>query len=285
MTPAPVVLQSRVERITPDIAREYLNRNTSNRCVTQSMVNFYAREMQCGRWQFNGDSIRFDSNGNLIDGQHRLLAIIKSGVSLDMLVISGLDSKSFLTIDQGKKRSVGDCFSISGIRQYTLVSGIVRGKMMLEKSRSISSASGGDRNARASSSQLILEEYQAHALEYSNIACFANNAYKAMRIITPAEIGGYYAHLMLTLGWAQEVIEDFLSQITGFTNPTHPTLQLLNKRLICSRTTNAIKITSAYRQQLIIKCWNNFVSGGKPFKTLKWNEETEGKLSFKSNTL
>jgi len=79
------------EKITPDMAQEYLKFNTENyRSLSKDRVISYASDMKNGRWQFNGESIKFSENGQLIDGQHRLQAIIRAGVPVDMLVIRGV---------------------------------------------------------------------------------------------------------------------------------------------------------------------------------------------------
>lgn len=97
-----------LQRITPDIATQYLEHNKTNRNFKKSRVARYAREMTRGQWLQTGDPIRFDTNGDLIDGQNRLLAIIEAGVTLDMYVIRGLEPKSYTVLDSGLARTWGD---------------------------------------------------------------------------------------------------------------------------------------------------------------------------------
>lgn len=105
------------ETITPDIANEYLKNNKSNRNLDNKRIARYAREMELGRWLINGDTIRFDTDGILLDAQHRLEAIVKSGVTVEALVVRDLPKEAFATIDVGKNRSGGDILTISG-HQY-----------------------------------------------------------------------------------------------------------------------------------------------------------------------
>ena len=101
------------ETITPQIATTWLESNTNNRNVNKLAVDQYASDMARGYWKLNGDPIRLGTN-RLIDGQHRLMAVCKSGVSIESVVIRGLDNDVFNTIDAGRKRTAGDTFGLHG---------------------------------------------------------------------------------------------------------------------------------------------------------------------------
>ena len=84
----------KIEVITPEIAKDYLAKNTGNyRKINKSRVDAYSKDMSLGKWEFNGESIKFSNSGKLVDGQHRLSAIVKSGVPVKMLVIYGVDDE------------------------------------------------------------------------------------------------------------------------------------------------------------------------------------------------
>lgn len=102
-----------IETIDPKKAAEYLALNTKNRALVGRHLQSLTRDMKNGRWISNGDPIRFNSD-KLIDGQHRLQAIIDSGVTLEFVVIRQLPEKAFETIDIGRKRSMPDLLSIEG---------------------------------------------------------------------------------------------------------------------------------------------------------------------------
>ena len=80
-----------VEDITPEQAASYLENNAKHRPIKQKKVDAYVSEMVNGQWQLNGKSIIFDSNGRLMNGQHRLSACVQSGVTLRILVGRGVD--------------------------------------------------------------------------------------------------------------------------------------------------------------------------------------------------
>jgi hypothetical protein len=102
----------RTERIGPNQAEKYLERNTRNRKLSSGVVSKYADLMRKGEWHFDGSPIRFDVDGNVVDGQHRLWAIIESDTTQRFLVIEGLGRDTFATIDTGKSRSFADILSI-----------------------------------------------------------------------------------------------------------------------------------------------------------------------------
>lgn len=115
-----------VETITPEQAAEMLANNPSNRNLRRNVVMLYARDMARGRWQMNGDAIRLNEDGSLIDGQHRLSACVRSGVPLHSVVIRGLPSDVRDTVDGGAKRSHGDRLAMRGIANASHVSACAR---------------------------------------------------------------------------------------------------------------------------------------------------------------
>lgn len=94
--------------ITPDIANQLLIQNTGNRTVRTTVVARYSDDMKNGNWGLSHQGIAIDINGNLIDGQHRLLAIVKSGETIPMLVTTGLQPEIFEVIDKLCARSDAD---------------------------------------------------------------------------------------------------------------------------------------------------------------------------------
>lgn len=115
-----------VVTITPGMAEAWLETNTANRRPSRALIERYAREMTDGRWRFTGDPIRFDVNNALIDGQHRLLAIVKSGVSLTCPVIYGLPTEARDVIDTGKSRTNQDVLAMHGVANPNRCASVAR---------------------------------------------------------------------------------------------------------------------------------------------------------------
>lgn len=95
--------------VTPAMAQEWLdNSNIGNRRLRAWWAIALAAAMTRGEWILTHQGIAFDQNGRLIDGQHRLRAIIASGQPCMMFVFTGLDPRAFMAIDTGVKRSTAD---------------------------------------------------------------------------------------------------------------------------------------------------------------------------------
>lgn len=115
------------ETITPELATEYLETNVENQRKLSALVaGRYIASMKKGLWRVNGEAIKFDTNGKLCDGQHRLTACASSGCTIESLVIRGLDPDVFDSLDTGKQRSAGDVLRMMGVKSYSSVSGAVR---------------------------------------------------------------------------------------------------------------------------------------------------------------
>jgi len=82
--------------------------------------------MAAGHWLFTGDAIRFTTKPELIDGQHRLQAIIEADVTMSCVVVFGLEPKAKHALDMGRKRSAADVLALKGYPQSTRLSGAAR---------------------------------------------------------------------------------------------------------------------------------------------------------------
>jgi hypothetical protein len=93
------------EEITPAKAKEWLKQNDAcNRNLRDAVVRRYAMDMSAGKWLYTGEAIKFSVGGTLLDGQHRLSAIVRSGATVTMLVVYGLPMESVLAMDSGSRR-------------------------------------------------------------------------------------------------------------------------------------------------------------------------------------
>lgn len=106
-------MKTEVQYITPDQAQAYLSENACfQRAVRRYTVKQYAAAMQRGEWKLTHQGIAIDVNGKLIDGQHRLLAVIESGITVPMTVTTGVSATAFSVLDIGAKRDISDLLSI-----------------------------------------------------------------------------------------------------------------------------------------------------------------------------
>jgi hypothetical protein len=101
--------------ITPEIAQKLLDCNIdNNRPISSAYVSSYAKKMREGQWGFSSPLI-FSSHGALIDGQHRLNAVIKAKIAQKFIVIVGLPDETAGNIDRGRRRTAIDVSTMAGL--------------------------------------------------------------------------------------------------------------------------------------------------------------------------
>jgi hypothetical protein len=112
----PPTLTSEIVRITPKAAEELLGRNVElNRRINRALVERYAIDMKNGDWsEENGETIKIGRDGTLLDGQHRLSAVVESGQTVRFLVVRNVGQDALATVDTGKSRSFADVLHMHG---------------------------------------------------------------------------------------------------------------------------------------------------------------------------
>jgi hypothetical protein len=94
--------------VTPEMARQWLNRNSFNRPLKPRLVDKYVRQINAGNWHRTHQGVAFDPLGVIVDGQHRLWAIVQSGKAVPILIFLNEDSSVHESIDGGRSRSLLD---------------------------------------------------------------------------------------------------------------------------------------------------------------------------------
>lgn len=119
--------------VTPQLAETWLSRNPNNRNLRRAVVDSYARDIAAGRWRLNGESIKFGAAGHLLDGQHRLSAVIQAETAVQMVVVRHLAADVMPTVDTGAKRSYGDALKLAGEENTATLAAVVRRAVMWER--------------------------------------------------------------------------------------------------------------------------------------------------------
>ena len=158
------------EMVTPKIAEEWLETNSdSQRNVNANIVRQYEAQMRKGLWKGdNGESVKFSKKG-LIDGQHRLHAVIKFGKPVMLMIMRGLNDEDMIkTMDLGKKRSLGDILKIHGVETIpgmnenvlaSVANGLYVAKHFMKVSRKDSESVRIDSNVKIRPTPLELYEF------------------------------------------------------------------------------------------------------------------------------
>jgi len=146
-----------VETITPAKARQYIEKNTRNRKLSNSTVKRLASAIDRGEWCINGEAIKFDETGRLLDGQHRLSAILIAGKAIETCVVRNLDPDVFNTLDAGKARNAGDTLYVLDYKNPNALAAAARSVFAYE--RNWISGKGG---ARRISNKEVLAVVERH---------------------------------------------------------------------------------------------------------------------------
>jgi hypothetical protein len=115
-----------VKTITPAMAKKYLGENTRNRGVRENVVNKLAGAIERGEWRLTNDALTVNGDGTLLNGQHRLHAIIKADTPVEMLVLRGVESDTQDVMDTGARRNIADILKLRGESNHTLLAGSLR---------------------------------------------------------------------------------------------------------------------------------------------------------------
>lgn len=122
-TPKPSV---RLERVTPALADKYLGTQLANRPLRDARVDHWVAIVRAGEWRLSNDAIAFDQNGNLINGQHRLTAVVVTGVSLEFIVARNLPTENQDIMDSGLMRATSDALKLRGEASVTALAAGLR---------------------------------------------------------------------------------------------------------------------------------------------------------------
>lgn len=113
-----------IVNITPKKAANFLGNNPDNRRIRPSHVDHLKTQMEMGRWQLSPEPIVFSKTGKLIDGQHRLTALVKADMNLKFAVATVENEEVYKVLDQGAPRTNADITglhpSVVGPMQYLL---------------------------------------------------------------------------------------------------------------------------------------------------------------------
>ena len=269
------------ETITPDLAREYLKANIINRPLKPKVVDTYAERMRKGQWKMSGEPICFLKGGALGNGQHRLYAVIKTGIPITFLIVRGCDPDSLYVYDSGVNRTVADGIGLDGIPNSVMVASIVAKYFTIKADRAfIQARSGGiERGTKRIKKSTIdvIEEYNSSPELYQEIIRTVMSCVAKINLFSKAETGGFCAFLVKDRHHSLEVVTRFMRMLFWGEDVTNGTINVLKEKIVKDRMSAKSVMTSAYKQAILIKTWNAYITR-KELKTLTYNKDKEGNL-------
>ncbi len=246
------MIEFKKQLVTPTIAKQYLESNVSNRRIKTPVLLQYANDMANGKWKEDtGELIKVSKSGIILDGQHRLMAVVKSNKPINFHLAINLNDDVFDVLDTGSARNATDTFKVKGIKQENVIPAIISMYNLLLNGKKI-----GVHKNHKSTNATILEQYYLDEIFWQNIARQTRSWYLSFaKILPPSYIGGFYAFF---LKLNEDKANSFLNQLTTGVGISNETVSLLRNKLMQDKM-SARKMPPNLKMALIIKAWNFFV--------------------------
>lgn len=260
----------RIEKIlvTPSIAELYLGKMIQNRNIKESNIIKLTESIKKGYWNAeNGEFIKIDKNGKLIDGQHRLRAVIKANTSIYMSFIFDCDPSSYQSLDIGISRSFGDILKMKGYKNYNKIPNVIQNESVIIKGVTIRRLSGNSEINNI----IDIERIYLENMEYIDY-CITQGAkyYSRFKFLQNSV---YHSYLNIFSKIDLDSAIEFFEQLTSL-NVHDTNIELLKSILIKDAHTNIRKLNPVEKEALFIKSWNGYMQGKSP-RFIRWQPSVE----------
>lgn len=249
-------LSLKIEIITPEMARAYLNTSVGNRVIKQDILRGLVSYLKNDTFKVNGETIVFDSEGSLMDGHHRLEAVAAAGVPAIFIVVRGVERSTWTTMDSGTARSLGDVFRIEGIPNYNSISSVVAGTYAMRNNKIGTNTLGAGNKLKRDG--LTRDDALGLYYKYEDTWQLAVRTGISLRNKLPGyfnvkEVGVISAYLIIFLHHDAKRVTEFWDLVaTG--DGIYASLR--NVFLKDMQETRYKRLTSKARQSLIATAWN-----------------------------
>lgn len=256
-------IRSGLVKLTPEMAQKLLTKNPNNRQVKIANVAFLIKEINEGRWTLNGEPIIIDSNGDIVDGQHRLWACYESKTPITTLIVYGVSPDVINTIDTGTKRISKDCLDMHNIVNSTLTASTI--KLIHQFERGSYSDLGS--TSRVLSNQQVIEYYYGNQNKLEASINLGINLYKKCnKIISSSLISGL--HFLFDKKSKTQAEEFFNKLCTGIGLEAGSPITALRNKLTKEAVDGNKNMSQKDKVQIIIFAWNKY-RGGEKCKLIK----------------
>ena len=268
--------------ITPEYAEKLLKKNVSNRPLNKKTIEWYAYQMERGQWTVSGQTISISDRDELLDGQHRLQAIVKSGVSLWFTIAYNVPSESFINYDNLRSRSAKDALSIEKIPNALNMSTMIYAynSLLMGQLASLgfgykisgnNSRSGLGKSKLKFTNKEVLELYHSNSDLWQEVYKNAASFYKSKPIFKISQLGSIMYYLINDKMHDKAKVFEFFRQLHTNENVTNKTIFYLREKLI-DDAMSQYKMIPRMKYVFLVKTWNAYVTG-KEFKVFKYSED------------
>jgi hypothetical protein len=216
------------ETITPAVAKELLATVQKNRKPKRSQIEKYVADMREGRWAFTGEPILISTEGEMLDGQNRCLAIVEYGKPIEFMVIRGIEPEAKMQMNQGDSRTGADAVHMAGAEKNIHVASAIAKFMFQIPDLTIPTTEMLSAVKKRMSGPAVGEFYAAHKDEIDNAASHTSGLASSGVRGGPAAIG--YSWILFSRIDRQQCYE-FFESIKGvlFTGEHDPRRAIYNR--------------------------------------------------------
>lgn len=268
----------RVERrlITPEYAEDLLKRNTINRKINKQYVVLLAHEMREGRFRLTHQGISVDANGCLQDGQHRLAAIVKSGIPQEFFIFWNAPTDNMIVLDSNKVRNSSDTLQQAGhVNTQTLASACTILISHKQNNARAMSGGGGRINTKATR-EVILQFVENNRSIIDSVEAGIKASKGKTKGLSPSYLSSYHwIFSQVDKEKANEFFELYETQENLPVNhPIYMLNDLLNKDYHKRADNRGTTLTPEVKDRYFRIAWNLFIAGASTSK-LKLSKNTK----------
>lgn len=251
--------------VSPQNAEALLESNDGNRRLSTMSVVKYAKLMTDGEWRLNGETVKIstegerggsESLGRLLDGQHRMEAIIRCGIPQAITLAIGVKPELFKTIDCGRSRDASDILNIAGYKNTNVLAAALRHMLVIQESES------GNYSRRSIPPQYILDA----ANRWPQMRHFTSRA-RLVQTIIPASLATCFMYLT-THADIEKSLSFFAKIATGVELSEYSGIRLL-RELMMKYKQQHLQLDKRSMLAYTILAWNSHYND-VDVRTIKW---------------
>jgi|688.fasta_scaffold146378_2 hypothetical protein len=203
-------MQFEVRQILPKDAAKLLRTNGGNRNLIDGNVRFFEEQLRRGEMQLTHQGIAVSSTGKLLDGQHRLTAIVNTGISATMMVATGVPDETFLVLDTGRARKASDALSITGAGNTVSLAAGIRLYLCYHLYPELTWTTG--KKGQVGTTTATIAEYERDAGNWQ-YASHVSASFALKNIVVPSSMTCLAYLALVHSGYNKEFIKDFINTL------------------------------------------------------------------------
>lgn len=259
-------IRTEIKNITPKIAKEMLKKNYNNRPYRANRAKALANEMLAGNWLFDAQPIRFDGYQRLLDGQHRLNAVILSAKPQDFLIVTGVNDEAFKVMDTGSVRSLADALHINGEKNSANLSSSIK---LVTKFEGDEFKYDGKSVRKTTSTLLAWLEKNP---DFRQTVERAQQIYHSSEQFVPVTMISALLYVLSKKNVSQA--EEFVNRLCNGLGLKEKEPVLAARRALIKDKMDLSKLPMKNKLALTIKAWNK-QRKNVPLSKVSWNPENE----------